>query len=301
LVVYDAVHGTHFPAFDGNGNVTALVRTDGTLAAQYEFRPFGEILRATGPMAMANPFRFSTKYQDDETGLLYYGFRYYDSSTGRWPNRDPLQEKGGGNLYGFINNNAIGNFDPDGREIGSICPKCGQYYVGDHVCTAVPRPGASGDNARRLGGFSYFSTSCCKSKKDRLSPIPGVSTQPAPPTRSVGPGTGTYEVISFPTTPPSAVGGGGAGPCHLLVVKCPDFAAVFHFTVGDSPSGTLGRFTWPSGCSAIMCGGDDSGQSNCLGDEVKSAAKTAGFALMGVSGNSGCGLGVDGSWWQYGN
>ena len=34
--------------------------------------PFGEVVRATGPMARANPFRFSTKYQDDETDLLYY-------------------------------------------------------------------------------------------------------------------------------------------------------------------------------------------------------------------------------------
>ena len=35
-------------------------------------------------MAKANPFRFSTKYQDDETDLLYYGYRYYDASKGRW-------------------------------------------------------------------------------------------------------------------------------------------------------------------------------------------------------------------------
>ena len=32
----------------------------------------------------ANPFRFSAKYTDAETGLLYYGFRYYQSSLGRW-------------------------------------------------------------------------------------------------------------------------------------------------------------------------------------------------------------------------
>jgi RHS repeat-associated protein len=41
-------------------------------------------------MARANPFRFSTKYQDDETDLLYYGFRYYNPNTGRWISRDPL-------------------------------------------------------------------------------------------------------------------------------------------------------------------------------------------------------------------
>jgi hypothetical protein len=45
-------------------------------------------------MAKANPFRFSTKYQDDETDLLYYGRRYYGASTGRWNSRDPIEEDG---------------------------------------------------------------------------------------------------------------------------------------------------------------------------------------------------------------
>jgi RHS repeat-associated protein len=40
-------------------------------------------------MAKLNPFRFSTKYDDDETDLLYYGYRYYNPSTGRWLSRDP--------------------------------------------------------------------------------------------------------------------------------------------------------------------------------------------------------------------
>ncbi len=35
-------------------------------------------------MAKANPFRFSTKYTDDESDLVYYGYRYYNPSTGRW-------------------------------------------------------------------------------------------------------------------------------------------------------------------------------------------------------------------------
>jgi RHS repeat-associated protein len=75
--------------------VMALVNAaDGSVAARYEYGPFGELLRATGPVAKANPFRFSTKYQDEETGLVYYGYRYYDPSTGRWPNRDPLGEPG---------------------------------------------------------------------------------------------------------------------------------------------------------------------------------------------------------------
>jgi RHS repeat-associated protein len=104
--------------------------------------PFGEVLRATGPLAFVNPFRFSTKYQDDETGYLYYGYRYYDPSTGRWPNRDPFEEQGGKNLYGFVSNNPVDTIDTDGRQapasIAGPCPRCGQmvvaYATRPHVC-----------------------------------------------------------------------------------------------------------------------------------------------------------------------
>ena len=73
--------------------------------------PFGEVIRATGPIANANPFRFSTKYQDDETDLLYYGFRYYNASTGRWLSRDLIGEDGGNNLYGFVQQSPISKLD----------------------------------------------------------------------------------------------------------------------------------------------------------------------------------------------
>jgi RHS repeat-associated protein len=93
LALNDTVNGLHFAAFDGNGNVAALTKAaDGTVSAQYEYGPFGELLRMTGPMAKVNPFRSSTKYQDDETDLLYYGYRY--EKDGRWLSRDPITEPG---------------------------------------------------------------------------------------------------------------------------------------------------------------------------------------------------------------
>jgi RHS repeat-associated protein len=84
--------------------------------------PFGEVIRATGPMAKANPFRFSTKYQDDETDLLYYGYRYYSASTGRWLSRDPLQEEVALNLYAFVDDNAISYVDVDGNKPLHVFP-----------------------------------------------------------------------------------------------------------------------------------------------------------------------------------
>jgi len=85
--------GTWFPLYDGNGNLTDLLTRDTALAAHYEYGPFGELIAGSGPAAQVNPFRFSTKYQDVETGLLYYGYRYYDPVSGRWPSRDPLGEE----------------------------------------------------------------------------------------------------------------------------------------------------------------------------------------------------------------
>jgi hypothetical protein len=67
LIVHNgSLAGTYFYSYDGSGNVTALVNAaDGTEAARYEYGPFFELLRATGPLARLNPFRASTKYQDD--------------------------------------------------------------------------------------------------------------------------------------------------------------------------------------------------------------------------------------------
>lgn len=57
------------------------------------------------------PFRFSTKFTDVESGLVYYGYRFYDPSLGRFINRDPIGESGGTNLYGFVGNGPVNRSD----------------------------------------------------------------------------------------------------------------------------------------------------------------------------------------------
>jgi RHS repeat-associated protein len=99
-------------AFDGNGNVAALVNTaNNAFGAIYEYDPYGQLMHSEGAEAANNPFQFSTKYKDHETGLVYYGNRYYDPSLGRFINRDPSEEAGGLNLYGFVGNNSINDWD----------------------------------------------------------------------------------------------------------------------------------------------------------------------------------------------
>jgi RHS repeat-associated protein len=65
-------------------------------------------------MAEKNPFRFSTKFTDNESGLVYYGYRYYSATTGKWLNRDPLEESGGLNLFAFVANSSPNHVDPFG-------------------------------------------------------------------------------------------------------------------------------------------------------------------------------------------
>jgi len=147
--------GTYFYAFDGNGNVVGLINAaDGSTAARYEYGPFGELNRASGALAFLNPFRFSTKFQDDETGFLYYGYRYYDPSTGRWLSRDPIGEKGGRNLFAFVENNlnlvdGLGETPTDGSSTSE------EWFS---ICEAI---GASTYIRCRWGIIEYENLHCC--------------------------------------------------------------------------------------------------------------------------------------------
>jgi RHS repeat-associated protein len=48
-------------------------------------------------------------------GLRYYGYRFYDPVTGRWPSRDPIEEEGGLNLYSFGPNSPMNGYDVHGK------------------------------------------------------------------------------------------------------------------------------------------------------------------------------------------
>ncbi len=121
VTYYGAQTTNCLAAYDGNGNVAALINTaDGKVLAQYDYGPFGEVIRATGPMAKANPFRFSTKYQDDESDFVYYGYRSYNPSTGRWLSRDQIEGDAGGNLYTAVRNNFVTSLDALGQKTLTI-------------------------------------------------------------------------------------------------------------------------------------------------------------------------------------
>jgi RHS repeat-associated protein len=130
LAAADAASGRSWCyAYDGNGNVSAVVDlADGTKVGRYEYDAFGRTIASWGDEGLAevNEYRFSTKPLEG-TGLYYYGFRWY--ADGRWVSRDPIEEEGGMNLYGFVRNDGIGKIDILGESITSSLDNGTLKYV----------------------------------------------------------------------------------------------------------------------------------------------------------------------------
>ena len=100
---------------DGLGSVTSLSNTAGTLAQTYTFDSFGKQTASTG--SLVNPFQYTGRESDPETGLYYYRARYYDPAVGRFVSEDPIGFSGGSNFYRYARNNPVRRKDPSG-----LCP-----------------------------------------------------------------------------------------------------------------------------------------------------------------------------------
>jgi RHS repeat-associated protein len=107
-----------YTTFDGNGNVSEYIEAGGSVVGHFEYDAFGGLTEATASPNWYN-IRFSTKGQD-QSGLYYYGYRYYDPLTGRFISRDPIEEKGGLNIYGFVSNRPVDHLDRLGLAAWSV-------------------------------------------------------------------------------------------------------------------------------------------------------------------------------------
>ncbi len=95
---------------DALGNTVGYTDSNGNLTAAVEYSAFGRVIKSSGSPANY-PIGFAGHYTDWETGLVYYGCRFYSPKHGRFINRDPIEEAGGLNLYGFCGNNGVNGFD----------------------------------------------------------------------------------------------------------------------------------------------------------------------------------------------
>ncbi|MCD4830525.1 MAG: hypothetical protein K8R02_01805 [Anaerohalosphaeraceae bacterium] len=123
---------------DGLGSIIAMSDSDGSLAESYEYDVFGSLKiynalgSATTTSSMANPYFFTARRYDPETGLYYYRARMYSPALGRFLQPDPIGYKGGLNLYGYVGNNPIMFTDPRG-----LCVSRAKNYISNRLSNAA--------------------------------------------------------------------------------------------------------------------------------------------------------------------
>ena len=179
---------------DGNGNITYMVNSSQSMVASYRYDPYGNTISSGGTLASVNLYRFSSKEVDPnytDSGLYYYGYRFYDPNLQRWLNRDPLGEAGfeslrrktsvvtgdGPNLFAFLRNNPTVNVDPFGLltlkyrkcnpdEQLACEAKCFPNGAGSCVVNEIWGPGPDGQEI-----LLFYDWDCqCKPPRKRLPP-----------------------------------------------------------------------------------------------------------------------------------
>jgi len=111
---------------DHLGSSNLITDATGGLVQHLEYTPSGEVFVDERPTqsSWSTPYKFNGKELDEETGLYYYGARYYDPRTSVWISVDPLAEKYPNvSSYVYCHNNPVNMIDPDG--MGDYYTMCG--------------------------------------------------------------------------------------------------------------------------------------------------------------------------------
>jgi len=128
---------------DGLGSIVDLTDNLGAVVQSYVYDSFGNIVLQNG--SLTNPFTYTGREFDSESGLYYYRARYYDASIGRFLQEDPTGLVGGINLYDYVFQNPINLVDPSGLD--------------SYIATDPTFPGHELlviDAPDRVGGFIVF-------------------------------------------------------------------------------------------------------------------------------------------------
>jgi len=171
----DAVYYYHF---DGLGSVVALSNKNSEIVERYSYDVFGEPNTISG---LGNPYLFTARRYDDETGLYYYRARYYSPALGRFLQTDPVGYIAGLNLYSYVGNNPIYWSDPYGLfNRGQFWTGVGQLamstagFIGVQAAFAInPFFGYGVWCASVYGGMTGIANIMSSFKDDGFPTLPG--------------------------------------------------------------------------------------------------------------------------------
>ena len=131
----DGTPSWYFHHQDANYNVVALTDSSGDVYEQYQYTPYGRLavfdedFHPLAEPAVGNPFTYTGRFHDVETGLYYYRARHYQPSLGRFVQRDPAGQVDGANPYQYGAGNPVARLDPRG-----LCVACGALNVPEYLC-----------------------------------------------------------------------------------------------------------------------------------------------------------------------
>lgn len=208
------------------GTVECVYGPEGTTAWSARVSPYGGAAVEVG-LAFHQPLRMVGHYRDDETGLHYNRFRYYDPSVGRYIESDPLGIEGGSNVYAYTENPLR---EVDVRGLTGDCPNgvdcphnpnCPRARP-DTEGTDLPRPRPSADELAgvrdRLAGLAQDAWSrmrAAHADEERRVTLPD----------------GTRLRVADGDVP------GGRGPCLSLVMDMQTGQVFYGQNTGRAPIG----------------------------------------------------------------
>ena len=128
---------------DHLGSIREVTNNSGTVVARYDYDPYGRRTKLSG--SFNSDFGFTGHYFHQQSGLHFAPYRAYSADLGRWLSRDPIGEAGGINLYGYVGNNPVNLWDPEGlKENNDACYDCdGNPKTGEgigQICCSNEEP-----------------------------------------------------------------------------------------------------------------------------------------------------------------
>ena len=162
---------TSYYSADGLGSITSLANSSGSVANTYTYDSFGNLTASTG--TLTNPFRYTAREFDTETGLYFYRARYYDPATGRFLIEDPIGFNAGMDFYTYVSNDATDLVDPQG--LLQVCCRPAHVKIAEKWAKRTLQPPPCHcflrlSDGTTLGGyFSYIPPGLLEKRQDDKS------------------------------------------------------------------------------------------------------------------------------------
>jgi RHS repeat-associated protein len=212
-----------FYAKDHLGSVREVTDAAGVLRARYDYDFWGNRTRVSGDVETA--VGYTGHHHHGKSGLVLTWYRAYDPDTGRWLSRDPIGEKGGLNLYGYVENSPVEHEDPYGESaVGAVLPWAGgaavadgPLPVGDILAGAILAGAAAWDLLDWVNSKGrYTCTATCNVQK--------INPKACCPDRTIGQGGGkTMAAAERAALRDAQMAGRGLNGCyvrHCHIMKC---------------------------------------------------------------------------------